>query len=67
MHADQSVVMRDSATIEEGTRETLLEADGYYAQSWRQQVERGWGANGQAALGQLPEQPLFNRGRPQKP
>lgn len=67
MHADRIYVMRDSAIIEEGTHEALLEAGGYYAQSWRQQVERGWRANGQAALGQLPEQPLSNRGRPQKP
>lgn len=52
MHADQIVVMRDSAVIEEGTHETLLEADGYYAQSWRQQVERGWRANGQGRRGQ---------------
>lgn len=49
MHADRIYVMRESAIIEEGTHEALLEADGYYAQSWRQQVERGWRANGHGA------------------
>jgi ATP-binding cassette subfamily B protein len=62
MHADRIYVMRDSAIIEEGTHEALLEADGYYAQSWRQQVERGWRANGpgrrgQASYGEQPTRP----------
>jgi ATP-binding cassette subfamily B protein len=46
MHADQIFVMRDSAIVESGTHDTLLEEDGYYAESWRQQVERGWRATG---------------------
>jgi ATP-binding cassette subfamily B protein len=62
MHADRIYVMRDSAIIEEGTHEALLEAGGYYAQSWQQQVERGWRANGpgrkgQASYGEQPTRP----------
>jgi ATP-binding cassette subfamily B protein len=42
MHADQIFVMRDSKIVESGTHESLLEHDGYYAESWRKQVEEGW-------------------------
>ena len=49
MHADQIFVMRDSAIVESGTHDTLLEEDGYYAESWRQQVEQGWRATGHNA------------------
>ena len=42
MHADIIYVMRDNAIIESGTHDELLEQDGYYALSWRNQVESGW-------------------------
>ena len=44
MHADIIYVMRDNAIIESGTHDELLEQDGYYAMSWRNQVESGWRA-----------------------
>ena len=44
MHADIIYVMRDNAIIESGTHDELLDQDGYYAMSWRNQVESGWRA-----------------------
>jgi ATP-binding cassette subfamily B protein len=42
MHADVIHVMVDGEVIESGTHDELLALDGYYAESWRAQVERGW-------------------------
>jgi len=44
MHADLIYVMQDNEIIESGSHEELLERDGYYAKSWRSQVESGWQA-----------------------
>jgi ATP-binding cassette subfamily B protein len=42
MHADRIHVMRDHEIIESGSHEELLEREGFYASSWRSQVEHGW-------------------------
>jgi ATP-binding cassette subfamily B protein len=42
MHADVIHVMVDGEVIESGSHDDLLALDGYYAESWRAQVERGW-------------------------
>ncbi len=44
MHADQIHVMHDHEIIESGSHEELLDENGYYAESWRSQVEHGWRA-----------------------
>ena len=49
MHADIIHVMHDGEMIESGTHEELLEQEGHYAESWRNQVEHGWRASGAGA------------------
>jgi len=49
MHADIIHVMHDGEVIESGTHEVLLEQEGHYAESWRNQVEHGWRASGAGA------------------
>ncbi|MEM1125517.1 MAG: ABC transporter ATP-binding protein [Bacteroidota bacterium] len=44
MHADVIYVMMDGAVVEVGTHRELLQQDGYYAQSWRAQMDQGWRA-----------------------
>ncbi len=46
MHADIIHVMDDGEVIESGTHEGLLEQEGHYAESWRNQVEHGWRPSG---------------------
>ena len=64
MHADIIHVMHDGEMIESGTHEELLEQEGHYAESWRNQVEHGWRASGAGAedgaiaLSLSPEEPL---------
>jgi len=64
MHADIIHVMRDGEVIESGTHEELLEQEGHYAESWRDQVEHGWRApgpgaeDGAIAPSLSPEEPL---------
>ena len=42
MHADVIHVMNGGEVVESGTHTSLLSQDGYYAASWKAQVERGW-------------------------
>jgi len=42
MHADIIHVMDDGKIIESGTHEELVDQEGHYAESWRNQVEHGW-------------------------
>lgn len=44
MHADVIHVMLGGEIVESGSHRSLLASDGYYAQSWRAQVEQGWRA-----------------------
>jgi ATP-binding cassette subfamily B protein len=39
MRADLIHVMRDGAVVESGTHHELLSAEGFYAESWKQQME----------------------------
>lgn len=42
MHADVIYVMKEGAVVEKGTHQELLAQEGYYAQSWRAQMDQGW-------------------------
>ena len=56
MHADVIHVMDGGEIVESGTHPTLLARDGYYAESWRAQVEQGWRpAEGPGRDGELPD------------
>jgi ATP-binding cassette subfamily B protein len=39
MRADWIQVMKEGAIIESGTHDMLVRQDGFYAQSWRDQIE----------------------------
>ncbi len=64
MHADIIHVMDDGEVIESGTHEELLEQEGHYAESWRNQVEHGWRASADPDTENTPVSPPVSSGNP---
>ncbi len=64
MHADIIHVMDDGEVIESGTHEELLEQEGHYAESWRNQVEHGWRASADPDAENTPVSPPVSSGNP---
>ncbi len=64
MHADIIHVMDDGEVIESGTHEELLEQEGHYAESWRNQVEHGWRASADPDTENTSVSPPVSSGNP---